>query len=225
MNLFLVLGFSGLFATINMYAVHFGQRKINYITKPVPILILIITLFLLPSQTHLTRWFITALSLSAAGDILLLFGERFFLLGLSTFLGAHLSYIIALNKTLPPLQLPLIFLLLGAISLSSALYVPLYKALRKRGQKSFILPTLLYALSLTGMLSSCFAAMIRPTWNLHSSVFVSLGGSSFFLSDAMLAWHRFINPLTNRDIKVRLTYYLGQISLVSGVILQSQAYL
>ncbi|MFO7943711.1 MAG: lysoplasmalogenase [Anaerolineales bacterium] len=223
MKLYLVLGFSGLFAIINGYAVYYGQRKINYITKPVPILILIITLFLLPSQTHLTRWFITALSLSVAGDIFLLFQERFFLLGLSTFLGAQLSYIIALNKTLPPLRPPLIFLLLGAISLTSALYATLYKALRKRDQRSFILPTLLYALSLTGMLSSCLAAIIRPTWNLQSSFFVSLGGSSFFLSDAMLAWHCFISPLTNRDIKVRLTYYRGQISLVFGVILQSQA--
>jgi len=223
MKLYLVLGFSGLFAIINIYVVHYGPRNINYITKPVPILILIITLFLLPSQTHLTRWFITALSLSAAGDILLLFGERFFLLGLSTFFGAHLSYLIALNRTLPPLQLPLIFLLLGVISLTGALYVPLYKALRKRGQKPLILPTLLYAISLTGMVSSCFAAILRPAWNLQSSFFVSLGGSSFFLSDAMLAWHRFISPINNRDIKVRLTYYLGQICLVFGVILQSQA--
>ncbi|MBS3750835.1 MAG: lysoplasmalogenase [Anaerolineales bacterium] len=223
MNLYLMLGFSGLIAIINGFAVSYRQRKINYITKPGPILILIITLFLLPSQTHLTRWFIAALSLSAAGDILLLFGERFFLLGLGAFLGAHLSYIIALNKTLPPRQPPLILLLLGAISLTSALYTPLYKALRKRGQKSFILPTLLYALSLTGMLTSCFAAWVRPTWSQQSSFFLSLGGSSFFLSDAMLAWHRFISTLKNRDIKVRLTYYLGQICLAFGVILQSQA--
>ena len=223
MKLYFVLGLSGLIAIINGYAVSHGQRKINFITKPGPILILIITLFLLPSQTRLTRWFIAALSLSAAGDILLLFGERFFLLGLSAFLGAQLSYIVALNKTLPPRQPLLILLLLGAISLTSALYTPLYKALRKRDQKSFILPTLLYALSLTGMLTSCFAAWVRPTWSQQSSFFLSLGGSSFFLSDAMLAWHRFISPLKNRDIKVRLTYYLGQIGLVIGVILHSQA--
>jgi uncharacterized membrane protein YhhN len=132
-----------------------------------------------------------------------------------------MTYIIAFNRTLPPLNTGVILLLICTTAIASLLYIRIYRALNKGGRKKYILPTLLYAIGIAGMLFSALSTLARPEWSLPSSFLISCGGLSFFLSDAILAWHRFITPIAHRNLKVRLTYHLGQICLVGGVMFQS----
>lgn len=221
MNVFFVLIFAGLIALINWFVVARQWIVWDWITKPGVILGLIASLLLLPTRDHLVIWVVLALSLSMAGDIFLLLPERFFLYGLGAFLGAHIAYIIAFNRVPPPLNIGIIFFVIAIIAVTSLFYFRLYQALKKGEQNTYFLPTLLYAIGIAGMLFSSLSSLARPAWSLPSSLLVSCGGLSFFLSDAILAWHRFISPVANRNLKVRLTYHLGQICLVGGVMLQS----
>lgn len=49
---------------------------------------------------------------------------------------------------------------------------------------------------------------------------VAVGGMLFFLSDTMLAYDRFVKPIPNGRLWVRITYHLGQILIISGAALQ-----
>ncbi|MFO8036713.1 MAG: lysoplasmalogenase [Anaerolineales bacterium] len=221
MNAFLVLTLAGLTALTNWFIVAQQWTIGDWITKPGVILGLIASLLLLPCRDHLVIWMVLGLSLSMAGDIFLLLPQRFFLPGLGAFLGAHIAYIIAFNRVPPPLNTAVILFVIATITVTSLFYLRLYQALKKGEQNKYLLPTLLYAISIAGMLVSSLSNLARPEWSLPSSLLVSCGGLSFFLSDAVLAWHRFINPIAHRNLKVRLTYHLGQICLVGGVMLQS----
>lgn len=221
MKSYFLLALSGLISIANWFIVARQRSLWDWITKPGVILALIASLFLLPSRDHLVFWVMLALFLSMAGDILLLLPRRFFIYGLSAFLCAHTAYIIAFNRVPPPLNTGIILSMIAVTTVTSLFYVRLYQALKKGGQNKYILPTLLYALGIAGMLFSSLSNLTRPEWSLPSSLLVSCGGLSFFLSDAILAWHRFITPIIHRNLKVRLTYHLGQICLVWGVILQS----
>ena len=46
----------------------------------------------------------------------------------------------------------------------------------------------------------------------------ALGAILFFTSDALLAWNRFIVPLTHGKMLVIIAYHLGQLALIFGVI-------
>jgi hypothetical protein len=42
----------------------------------------------------------------------------------------------------------------------------------------------------------------------------------FFYSDAILAWIKFVAPIKNGRMMNMITYHLGQIALIAGVLIQ-----
>jgi uncharacterized membrane protein YhhN len=59
----------------------------------------------------------------------------------------------------------------------------------------------------------------RSGWQVQAALAVSLGAVLFFISDSILAWDRFVNPLSNARLKNMVTYHLGQIGIILGAIL------
>jgi hypothetical protein len=49
---------------------------------------------------------------------------------------------------------------------------------------------------------------------------VAIGAFLFYLSDIVLAWHKFVNPFKHGRIYNIALYHLAQIMLVAGVIVQ-----
>jgi alkenylglycerophosphocholine/alkenylglycerophosphoethanolamine hydrolase len=47
-----------------------------------------------------------------------------------------------------------------------------------------------------------------------------LGAASFFISDSILAWNKFVTPLSRASFKVMVTYHLGQILIALGAATQ-----
>jgi uncharacterized membrane protein YhhN len=41
----------------------------------------------------------------------------------------------------------------------------------------------------------------------------------FYASDSMLAWDRFLKPLSHARLRVMVTYHLGQIGIILGATL------
>jgi len=70
-----------------------GRRRLEVWSKPLALIALIIVAVALDPADQLVRaWFVTALVCSLAGDVFLLYGDRYFVPGLVSFLLAHLAY-------------------------------------------------------------------------------------------------------------------------------------
>lgn len=161
-----------------------------------------------------TGW-LTGLLFSTLGDILLMFsGGTFFLLGLSAFLLAHLSYIggiirglrdrrgFLVNKPLwilPFLLFPLLLLywLWGGIPAGMRI------------------PVAVYALVISTMAQS----VANLYGNISNKIFWAMMGGAilFVLSDSLIAVNKFGHAFAGGRVAVMGTYMLGQWLLVKGV--------
>jgi uncharacterized membrane protein YhhN len=63
------------------------------------------------------------------------------------------------------------------------------------------------------------ATLLEPSWfTIHSTLAFS-GAGLFFLSDFLIAWHRYHSTVKARDLKVMVTYHLGQAGIILAVVL------
>jgi len=158
---------------------------------------------------------------SLAGDIFLLLSNRWFIARLATFLLAHVSYIIGLNTPIGDAS-PLWAIVIGIIlALASArILKPILAGVREKGQGNLVVPVVTYGAVITLMLLSALLTIYRTDWKTSASGLVSLGAILFYLSDIILAWNRFVKPFKNVRVMNMVAYHLGQIALITGVIVQ-----
>ena len=199
-----------------------------------PVLMPILALWLMKETRDIksplrTAWLI-GLFFSTLGDILLMFsGGSFFLLGLSAFLLAHLSYIGGISKGLKDrrgflLKKPLWILpfLLFPIVLLYWLWEGIPGGMR--------IPVAVYALVIATMAQS----VANLKGYISNKIFWTMMGGAvlFVLSDSLIAVNKFGHAFDGGRVAVIGTYMLGQWLLVLGVsrslketvILQSVSY-
>ena len=218
-------GLTGLLVSsivLNWLAAIYNWRKVFVITKPL-VLILLLTIFLILSKGDLQFfWLYLALVFSLAGDILLLYPMRAFILGLVAFLFAQVAYILGFNAILPPLVPALtaafvVFLLVGMV------YLVFQAEIRKKPDLKRMRPAiLLYALMLSAMAASAVLNLFKPAWHSTAASLTALGGIFFLSSDMMLAYDRFMHQFKSSHIFVMMTYHLAQLLLVLGALIQYQ---
>ncbi len=68
------------------------------------------------------------------------------------------------------------------------------------------------------MAISAVSTLFRPDWERQTAAFVATGGLLFFFSDFMLAFDRFIRPVSHGRLVVHITYHLGQFGLILGLV-------
>ncbi len=196
-----------------------GWRKAEYFFKPATMLALILVAGLLSTQTThawAALFFLPALGLSLAGDVFLMLpGEGFFLPGLVAFLAAHICYSLGLNPALPPW--PAALLLLPIVAAGTWLYRSIRAGLQRSGRHSLQWPILVYTAVISFMLLSAWATWFRPQAGVLFPLLLGLGASLFYLSDAMLAWNRFVRPSPGARLRVMIAYHVGQILLVAAL--------
>jgi uncharacterized membrane protein YhhN len=208
------------FAALDWYAVFHNEVPLKYITKPLVMVWLIAWLGVISGLKGPLIWFGAAAILSLAGDVLLMLPRNMFMGGLLAFLAAHIFYIIGLN--LGPLTLSPV--LIGVTLIMVALILLRFKAIKDgvwktTGARRLRGSVLIYMLCVSGMLLSSFSTLFRPDWLVWNAAITFLGGALFFTSDAMLAFDRFVNPMKDGRLLVRITYHTGQIFLLGGVFL------
>ena len=206
-------------AVLNSIAVTKRINKLIFIFKPLTLLFLLLTAWLMDKGQHspyLRFWFLPALFFSLCGDIFLLFSShKFFLLGLFAFLIAHLCYIVGLNQGSLPVGA--LGVLLGVVILYILVYPKIDRGLRQKGENALRIPTAFYAAILSLMLGSAWVVLVRPDWSPLARSTVILGSSLFYLSDLMLAWNRFVQHSHKRDLYVMMTYHAAQILLTASI--------
>ncbi|XP_044540452.1 lysoplasmalogenase [Gracilinanus agilis] len=135
---------------------------------------------------------------SALGDVFLVWPHQF-LLGMAAFALAHLFYIRALG------WVPTRLALLGPVVVVSGLFFGL---LKPHFPAELALPVGVY-IAILGVMQ--WRALARGS-------LAALGGVFFSISDAVLGWDTFVQPLASGRLIIMVTYYVAQALLALSAV-------
>lgn len=161
------------------------------------ILIILYAIQQMPSEKNLTHWLIlSGLIFGMIGDGTL----HWFLIGLSAFLINHIFYIAGfiLQYRFTLFRFCFILPLLVA---SYFIGNRLLASLSFDGNESLFIPILFYIIVI--MFMAWFAMMTGNKW-------VVLGSVLFVISDSILAWDMFVEPIYLSGVLVMIPYYSAQ---------------
>jgi uncharacterized membrane protein YhhN len=227
LTVYILIFLAFIFAGLESLALWKGWRKLEFVAKPAVMVCLFIWLSGIAGQqeallplTGIT-WFGIGVLFCLAGDIALMFIDRFFMLGLIAFLLGHVAYLIGFNS--PPPQTLTFWSIAFAIVIgmgSVRVLRLILGSLHAKGQNRLVVPVVIYGIVITLVLLAAMQTLFRLDWDATAALLVSLGAALFYLSDIILAWNRFVSPIKNgRMLNIGL-YHLAQIGIVVGVALQ-----
>ena len=197
-----------MFAVGNWIAVDTGRRPLEYVCKPATLALLIgVALTLDPTDGGQRAWFVVALVFSLAGDVFLMLPKERFVEGLGSFLLGHIAYVVGLGQeaSLGPL-------LVGALAVSvvtAAVGRRVLAAVQAGDEPALATPVALYMAVISAMVATAVGTLDA----------LAIGGAAlFFLSDALIAWNRFVEPVPRARLAIMVTYHLGQAGLVLSLV-------
>jgi len=207
-------------AILNWLAAIKDWKILDYITKPATMVALIAWMVFEVHVSGPLVLFTLGFFFSMIGDICLMLPREQFIGGLVAFLLGHVCYIVGFNFQAPPINVVTLFMVAGVVLVAWAVIRPLRAGLLAKGQKPLLQPVQIYAGVISLMLLSALVTLERSDWDTTAAILASLGAASFFLSDTLLAWNRFVTPISQASLKVRVTYHLGQILIALGAAVQ-----
>lgn len=210
-------------AVIDWLAVWKGWRKVDVLAKPITMIALFGFLLKTGGLVGSLWWFGLGLLFSLAGDVFLLLSDRWFIGGLVAFLLAHVFYTIGFNTPTPQLMTFGLGVALVYAIMAARLYRRIAAGLVAKGKASLRLPVLVYSTVITIMLLSATLTLFRPDWTTKAALLAFAGAALFFISDVILAFNRFVQPIKNGRVMNMAAYHLGQIALIVGAITQFKA--
>lgn len=164
-------------------------------------------------ERSLVKWIIPALAFSWAGDVLLQFessGKLFFLLGLSSFLLAHICYIIFFHTIRLKEQLASRWwLIIPVAAYYSGLILLLSPYL---GEMK--LPVRVYGIVISMMLLLALHTLFMK--DKTTGKILTAGALLFVISDSILAINKFYQPFKGAGVIIMFTYGLAQALLSIG---------
>ena len=210
-------------AIINWVAVERKWKWVEYIAKPGTMILLLIWVASNAGLGGAMLWFVIGGVLSLFGDVFLMLPGNFFIPGLVSFLLAHIAYLVGFNVNGPLFNWQSAIFLVGIATTSFWLYSRLAGAMKAKKQAEFQLPVLIYVVVISLMVFSALMTGWRDNWQRLPAALVSAGAVLFYASDGMLAWDRFIQPLSHARLRVMVTYHLSQLGILGGALLMALA--
>lgn len=196
-------------AALDWYAVARDDTRLEYVMKPLTMVVLIGAALALDDVDGTARtWFVAALVFSLAGDVFLMLPSDLFVPGLASFLVGHLAYIVGLQSfdtsgTGLVIGLVVVFLAIPVLGLRIA------KAVRGSDEPELLAPVIAYMAVISAMVVSASAS---------GNPVAIAGAVSFYASDALIAWTRFITDFRWGRTAVMVTYHLAQFGLVLSLV-------
>jgi sterol desaturase/sphingolipid hydroxylase (fatty acid hydroxylase superfamily)/uncharacterized membrane protein YhhN len=190
-----------------------GITAVHLVSKPLALAILIGFVLMrtraVPGMRgRFALLLVAGLVASLAGDVLLM-GPQFFVAGLVCFLVAHLAYIALFTMGVGKFPRP------GALAATLAVGGLMYAFLWQGGLPAGLrVPVGLYVVVIACMAAQALGR--AGVTDLAPARFVALGACLFMLSDALLATHRFVQPLPAASLWVLATYYAAQLLIASN---------
>lgn len=197
---------------LHLRAAYRGPRWQVYLFKPLTTLLLLgMAASISPAHGSAYRTAILAgLVFSLAGDVFLMLPRDRFIVGLASFLLAHLAYIAAFGVAGQPVSDPQLLLPLGVVA--AILLRLLWPGLGK-----LRIPVILYTATIVVMV---WRAWARNRDIPSPGTALAAGGAALFLvSDALLALNRFRQRFPSAQAAVQVTYVAAQalIAMSNGV--------
>lgn len=195
-------------AMVHWWSVATRNRPVLLVTKPLTMVFLIGLAVSIDTAAGGTRaWFIVALVLSLAGDVFLMLEPDQFVAGLASFLGAHLAYIVGL--VLADFAIvPGLVAFVVAVALLAPIGRPILNGARATDQRLAI-PVAAYIAVISVMVVTAAAT---------TTLLALAGAISFFASDAVLGWNRFVTAIPRGRLITMITYHTGQALLVLSLV-------
>ncbi len=185
-------------ALVDWLAVARQQARLEYVAKPATLAALLVYA---TTGTHPSGWLVTALACSLLGDVYLMLPTDQFAAGLGAFWLAHVAYIVDFDAAWGTRLAWL--LVLGVLG------YPLTARILRSVTASALRPAIVaYMAVLSLMVASALAS---------GSLLAGVGALLFFASDGILAWNRFVAPISSARLAVIITYHLGQLGLVAAL--------
>ena len=199
------------FAVLDWYAVWRGSHGLERLAKPLTMVALTAAALSMGAADSASgRWLLAGLVLGLLGDLALLSdSEPRFMAGLSAFLLGHLAYVAAF---LPVGPQSLVAALPGAVLVLTLVVVvgrPVLGSAGAQGGPGLAAAVAAYVLVI--------GAMVVTAWGTGRPL-VAAGATVFMVSDAVLAHARFVRPWRRASLLVMVTYHLGQVLIVLGLL-------
>lgn len=196
-------------AAADWWAVGTDRRRVEYVAKPLTMVVLIAAALALdPADSTARTWFVVALVLSLAGDVFLMLPRDLFVPGLASFLLGHIAYIVGLlsMETSPSGLAAGVAIIVVALPLLGS---RILRAVRDGDEPELAIPVSAYILVISAMVIAA---------GTSGSPIALAGAVSFYASDALIAWTRFIQPLAWGRVAVMVTYHAAQVALVASLL-------
>lgn len=222
----LVLALAAVVAVIDWWAVAVDARKVEYVAKPLVLLLLIgVAVALEPSDSTQREWFVAALVASLVGDVALMLPSgngdtagtvsavssppTTFIVGLLAFLIGHLGYI---GGFLLGGELGGVGFAIGAavvLVATATIGRRILASAAAAGDRAVTIAVATYLAVIGAMVVVAYGTL---------ETFAIAGATLFFISDALIGWTRFVAPLRNGRVAIMVTYHLGQTLLVLSLV-------
>jgi len=202
-------------ALLDVLGIIFEIEVLRLVFKPL-ILLSLMALYKV-SVNRINSMYLLGLVFSFSGDVFLLFeGKLFFILGLGSFLLAHLFFIMLVVSWFKSIEIKQIALtaipfLLGVAGL--LLFLKDYLG-------DMLIPVMVYALII-----GCFGTVSAVLYQQHKKNFAAtmlLGALVFMSSDTILSINLFYKPQFILSVLVMCTYVLAQYMIYRAVVLKAK---
>ncbi len=203
-------------AAADWIAVANKWKLLEYVAKPGVMIALLIWVWQAGGLQTWMTWFALGVICSFLGDIFLMLPREQFIPGLVSFLLAHICYLIGFNDSFPPLNVVSLILAVLVGITAFRLYRTIATGLIASGNEGLRFPVLLYSIVISLMLLSALLTLVRKDWLAIHALLAAGGALLFFLSDSLLAWNKFVEPVHQGKLLVTITYHLGQIMIILG---------
>lgn len=192
-----------LVSILDIIGILFRVPILIQIFKPF-ILLSLLVLYLVSVSTR-NKLYIMALVFSFCGDILLMFeGELYFMIGLVSFLIAHILFIkIVIKRIQNTLLSKVIFSIIPFLIVFSLLIFNLKDSLHE-----MLWPVIIYGLTITTFGTASLIDYLNT--KSTKSLLMLVGALIFMVSDSVLAIDKFNNSSHIYEVIVMITYVLAQ---------------
>jgi uncharacterized membrane protein YhhN len=212
-------GLAGASALLDWWAVAVDRKRVEYLAKPATLVALtVVAATLATPEPSVRDWFVAALVLCLAGDVLLMLpGERTesFAGGLGSFLAAHVLFLVGMLRLHPhllPFAVALGVLVAGA---SLPLGLVLRGVARHLGA-AMVGPVVVYVCALLAMAAVSWSVGLDARSSIAGAVLIA-GGTTFVVSDTLLSLDRFVKRLPLGSTLVHASYHLAVAGLVMSL--------
>jgi len=199
---------------VNLFAVQTQDLQLIQYTKPLlmPLLLVMLSSESRGNVTLLTLLMALALIFSWGGDVALMFGDQYFLIGVGCFFIAQLIYMILFSKAVNQTMRFRWYFLIPFIVYGIVFFKRL---IPEAGDLA--IPLIVYGISLLGM--AFMALMRKDVAKAKSFSLVFAGAILFVISDSILAYNKFIGAFETAGLWIMITYLIAQFMICKGIIL------